>query len=137
MGTRAVLDANQPLVLFDSTCLLCNKSVQLLLKLDRKKTFKFASLSSNINLPITQSAISEVDSIILFHKNKISIKSTAILKIGIILGFPYSLSIIFFLIPKVARDWIYDTIANHRIKWFGRQDQCVITVSNYPDRIIN
>lgn len=136
MGTHSLLSAPTPIVLFDSTCLLCNKSVQLLLKIDKKKQFKFAGLTSETGTQVLKSNKLDVDSIVLLYNNQVSTKSTAILKIARLLGFPYSLFLIFYSVPKPIRNWVYDIVAVNRLKWFGNTTQCIINQDKYSKRIL-
>ena len=53
--------------------------------------------------------------------------STAALKIGQTLKFPWSLlSYAGFIVPKSIQDWAYNKIASHRYQWFGKRDVCMI-----------
>ncbi|TIV69893.1 MAG: DUF393 domain-containing protein, partial [Mesorhizobium sp.] len=40
---RQAYDAPQPLIIFDGVCVFCSGFVQLILKLDREKRFRFAT----------------------------------------------------------------------------------------------
>ena len=124
------IPSNKKLILFDGVCNLCNRSVQYIIKHDKKNVFLFAPLQSEVgNDLITQFKIdpSKTDSILLYDTQKgISIKSTAALKILKSLGFPGNLMSIFFIIPTGIRDLLYDYIAKKRYKWFGKLDQCMV-----------
>ncbi len=141
MGTRAILieaplTTTNPVVLFDSNCLLCNKYVQIMLELDKKQAFDFASLSSNFGINLLLKYQISEDSIILWDKGRVVTKSTAVLAIVKILGFPYSILLGFYILPKFMRDCMYDYIASHRKAWFGQTQHCLINLQNYPHRII-
>ncbi|RVC69185.1 DUF393 domain-containing protein, partial [Mesorhizobium sp. M2A.F.Ca.ET.046.02.1.1] len=43
---RQTYDARQPLIVFDGVCVFCSGFVQLVLKLDREKRFRFATAQS-------------------------------------------------------------------------------------------
>jgi predicted DCC family thiol-disulfide oxidoreductase YuxK len=136
MGTYPLLEENNPIVFFDSTCLLCNKSVQVLLKSDKKSLFKLASLSSDYGVQVRSLHKIEEDSIILYHNKKIYLRSLAVLRICRLLGFPYNLMSVFYLVPRVLRDALYGLIARYRTKWFGKTDRCLIPSEKYTGRII-
>ncbi len=136
MGARAVLSSKELVVLFDSTCLLCNKSVLLLLKIDRKRRFKIASISSDLGVFVSQKHEISADSIVLLYQNNVYIKSQAILKISALLVFPYFLFSFFYIVPRFIRDWLYDIIAANRTKWFGKLNHCIINEEKYVGRII-
>ena len=121
---------NKQLILFDGICNLCNRSVQFVIKHDKKDKFLFTALQSNIGRKIIQELnidTSKTDSILLFIPDKgLSIKSTAALYIAKNLRPPINILLIFIIIPNFIRNWIYDLIARKRYKWFGRTNECMI-----------
>lgn len=136
MGASSLLDQQYAIVLFDTNCLLCNKTVQVLLKADIKQRLKFAGLSSSVGREVLERFSIDSDSVVLYYKGKTYIKSNAFFVMARILGFPYSLFLVFKIIPVRIADIIYDWIAKNRINWFGRTDQCLIPQKKYTDRII-
>lgn len=131
---------NKKLVLFDGVCNLCNRSVQYIIKHDKKNVFLFAPLQSEVGQDlISQFNIdtSKTDSILLYeHLKGISIKSTAALMIFRSLGFPYNLMTVFFIIPAFIRNLLYDYIAKKRYKWFGKLDNCMVPTRELNDRFL-
>lgn len=121
---------NKQLVLFDGVCNLCNSSVQFIIRNDKKNTFLFTPLQSIAGKEIIKTYnvdTSKTDSILLYSKkNGLSIKSTAALNIAKHLRAPINFLIIFFVVPKFVRDWVYDLIARNRYSWFGKQNECMI-----------
>lgn len=136
MGSYPILTPESPIVFFDSNCLLCNKSVQFLLKHDKREILSFAGLSSDYGKTILSEYSIEEDSVVLYFKKEISVKSSAFLKICSILGFPYKLILIFYIVPPFIRNGLYDLIASNRKRWFGTTNQCIIDTSKYPNRIL-
>ncbi len=63
-------------------------------------------------------------SFILVDKGKVYFKSTAALKVVKKLNGLVKLFYIFIIIPPFIRNFIYDTVARNRYKWFGRSDVC-------------
>lgn len=135
MGTSSLL-IKEPILFFDSSCVLCNKSVQLLLDIDRKQTLKFASLQSGIGKSLLEEFKILDDSVVLLWKGKAYIKSEAVLQLSKILGFPYKIFLVFYIIPKGIRNWVYDVIAQNRKHWFGVTNQCYINQEQFVKRII-
>lgn len=114
------------IILFDSECLLCNRSVRFIISRDPLKKFKFATINSEIGKSIFREyqIPNKTDSLILIEDSQYHIKSTAILKICRNLhGFPKCISFLLF-IPTTIRDIFYDFIAKNRYKWFGKNSQC-------------
>jgi predicted DCC family thiol-disulfide oxidoreductase YuxK len=122
MKRKKVLFKMNKVIIFDGVCGLCNKSVNILIKMDRKKHFKYASLQGEYIK--TLDVEPDIDSIIFYVDGTVYYKSTAILKILRSLGGLWVISNIFYLIPKVIRDFIYDLIAKYRYNIFGKMESC-------------
>ncbi|MCK5815112.1 MAG: DUF393 domain-containing protein [Flavobacteriaceae bacterium] len=131
--------SHQPLLFFDGVCNLCNSSVQYILKKDIQNQFKFASLQSDAAKQILlqfNKDNSDLDSIILTHNNQLYSKSTAVLKVAGILGGILSLALVFWVVPKPIRDWVYGYVAKNRYKWYGKRDICMIPTQELKSKFI-
>ncbi|NNE31451.1 MAG: DUF393 domain-containing protein [Winogradskyella sp.] len=129
------------LILFDGICNLCNSSVLYIIKRDKKNKFVFAPLQSDVGDYIInkfQIDVNKTDSILLYNPkvNSMKYKSSAALLIAKHLGFPTNLMIIFYSIPTSIRNWVYDYIAKHRYKWFGKKDACMIPTPELQSKFI-
>ncbi len=120
-------EQDHPVILFDGVCNLCNASVQYVIKHDKKKLFRFASLQSSFGEKILKqnNLPSEVfNSFILFENNIIYTRSTAALLVAKKLSGLIKILYGFIVIPKFVRDAVYNFIARNRYKWFGKQEAC-------------
>lgn len=131
---------NNPLILFDGVCNLCNTSVQFVLKHENNTECRFAALQSEIG----QQKLKELglktenfDSIVFIENGKLYQKSTAALKISKYLKFPFNLLQVFIIVPKLIRDFVYNWISKHRYKWFGKQESCWIPKPKYKNRFLD
>lgn len=129
-------------VLFDGVCNLCNAAVRWLLARDTEARFHYASLQSQAAIRIlSQAGIDNLaglpDSIILVDEDGVHLRSTAALRIGASLGFPYSIGRVAFIVPRVIRDSVYDLIARNRYRWFGRQDTCMLPTPEVRARFLD
>lgn len=124
------LPKDKQLILFDGVCNLCNSSVLYVIKNDKANRFMFAPLQSAVGKQIIEKFnvdCSKTDSILLYSEDKgLSVKSSAALHIAKHLGFPRNLMSVFFIIPTVFRNWVYDFVARNRYKWYGKKDACMI-----------
>ena len=132
----------RPVILFDGVCNLCNAAVQWVIARDRNARYRFASLQSEAADELLRSAgvsgVAELpDSIALIDTDGVHVRSTAALKIGRGLGFPYSLSAVGWLVPRPFRDAFYRTVARHRYRWFGRRDTCMVPTPDLADRFLD
>tara|TARA_R110002126_G_scaffold138964_3_gene283505 strand:+ start:33 stop:449 length:417 start_codon:yes stop_codon:yes gene_type:complete len=134
------LPPNKKIILFDGVCNLCNSAVQFIIKRDSKDVFRFAALQSKIGQEICDYIALDsrkMDSIILYEPGKAyNYKSEAALKIASQLGFFYSLSLVFKIIPERIRNHIYDYVARNRYRWFGKKDACMIPTRQLKDKFL-
>ena len=117
------------LILFDGVCNLCNSSIKLIIKNDKKDRFLFASLQSDAGQQFLLQNNREnlnFESILLIENGQVYEKSEAILRICRRLSGGYPLLYGFIIIPKIIRDFVYSKIASNRYRWFGKQDVCMI-----------
>lgn len=138
MGTYPVLkNLKYPVVLFDTQCLLCNRTVQFLLKADRKNKLYFAGLSSSTGIAITEAYKITDDTVVFYSEGRCTVKSSAFISIARVLGFPYSIAVIFTIVPVRMRDAFYDYVAGRRHKWFGKTDHCIVPTKSFKERLLS
>lgn len=134
------LPKHKQLVLFDGVCNLCDASVQYIIKHDKNNAFLFTALQSEVGQQIIKEFnidTNKIDSIILYsNEHGISYKSTAALKIASKLGFPRNLLSVFWIIPAIIRNWIYDYIAKNRYKWYGKKEECMIPTPDLKSKFL-
>jgi len=111
-------------VLYDAGCGLCAPFARFAMRRDRKRRLEFVPLDSTEGRALRKKLDipAELDSVILIAEGRIVRRSTAILAILRSLGFPWSLAAALLLVPRVLRDALYDIVARHRSRWFGRCD---------------
>ncbi len=116
------------IVLFDGECNLCSGTVQFIIKRDPKGYFQFASLQSKTGMMLLKKyrLPSSQNSVILLEDGMAFEKSAAVLKICSRLTGLWKLIVIFRIIPKPIRDFVYDVIAKNRYRWFGKKDSCML-----------
>jgi|AP95_1055475.scaffolds.fasta_scaffold03402_7 predicted DCC family thiol-disulfide oxidoreductase YuxK len=134
------IEIKKSVILFDGYCNLCNSQVNSILRFDSKKFFYFSNLDSSFSKKvIKENKVESLEgkTIILFHNNKIIIKSNAAIKIAYLLGGFFKIFIIFKILPNFIRDGIYDVISRNRYRWFGKSDSCYIPKKEILDRFIN
>ena len=118
-----------PLILFDGICNLCNHSVLFVIKRDKNKIFKYASLQSDIGKKVISDyhlSDNPLSSFILIENEKLYMKSTAALRVIKKLKGPIKLLYIFIIVPPFLRNLVYNVVAANRYKWFGKVEKCMI-----------
>ncbi|GIN73817.1 hypothetical protein J14TS2_42920 [Bacillus sp. J14TS2] len=116
------------IILFDGECNLCNSSVQFIIKHDSTAYFHFASLQGveGKKLLNQYNVQNDGSSMILIEKGKIYRKSTAVLRICRHLNGVWKLAHFLLVVPVPIRNFFYNFIANHRYKWFGKKQSCML-----------
>ncbi|HYM20301.1 MAG TPA: DCC1-like thiol-disulfide oxidoreductase family protein [Candidatus Kapabacteria bacterium] len=115
------------IILFDGVCNLCNRRVDFLLKHDRDDQFRFAALQSESGkrlLSVHDLNIGALDTVVLIDGDLTFTRSTAALRIIRQVSGLWKVFYVCVVIPKPARDLMYNLITKHRYKWFGRSDSC-------------
>ena len=127
----------QTILLFDGDCNFCNKWVQFIL--ERSENIYFASLKSSI----ANKLLSEynyqneiINTLVLFHNNKIYTKSAAVLQVVKLLNGFWPLFNILSIVPLFIRDKVYEIFANNRYKWFGKNTNCIINERLLKENIL-
>lgn len=121
---------NKIILLFDSHCLLCNKSVQIIINNDHKDLFRFVALESELGNKILNHIgvkKEQTDSIIYYKPGLFyAMKSEAVINIAKQLGGLFYLFSVFSILPSKVLDIVYDFIAKNRYKWFGKETTCIL-----------
>lgn len=130
-----------PVLFFDGVCNLCTGAVKFIIRHDKKKRFRFASLQSNAGLKAIQEIEAVVgkvpDSLILLHNGKYYWKSDAALRtVGLSSGW-LSILQVFMIVPRFIRDSVYDLVARKRYMWFGRKDKCMLPTAELKSRFLD
>jgi len=129
-------------IIFDGVCVLCNSLVDFLIKKDIDHSFKFLTAQSSLGQRLIHTEGIEPSlqtgeiRLIFIDKNRLRIKSDAMIAILIKLGSGYKLARLLYLVPGVIRDFCYQFVATRRYKWFGKTIQCRIPTESDVDRFL-
>ena len=134
------LDVDQPVVLFDGVCNLCNSTVQWLLDRDTDGVLRFASLQSppgHALLERCSYADDPLAGLVVVDSTGCYQKSGAVLRIAYHLGWPYRAVYPTRIMPGRVRDWLYDVVATRRYEWFGTRDACLMPTPERRERFLD
>ncbi len=130
---------DQPVIVFDGVCNLCNGFVDFIVRRDPDGIFQFASNQSEAGEEIlSQAGLTdfEADTIVLVQGGTAYVRSTAVLRIAGQLGLPWKLLRVFVLVPAPVRDFVYRLVAKNRYRMFGKRDTCRIPTPEERSRFL-
>ncbi len=133
------INKNDKVILFDGVCKLCNGWARFVIKYDKKRIFKLASVQSKQGQAVLHyfsMPIDKFDTMILVTENQAHTKSSAFFKVVRHLPFIFRALMIFVIIPRPIRDWLYDRIALNRYKLFGKYEQCLLPTPDHQSRFL-
>jgi predicted DCC family thiol-disulfide oxidoreductase YuxK len=135
------LSTARPIVLFDGVCGLCEASVQFIIDHDPQSRFRFAPLQSEIGRRLLAEhhlGAGAFNTIVLIEEGRPYLRSTAALRIGVLLGNGYSvLAEALAVVPELVRDAVYNWISRNRYRWFGKRDSCRVPTSDVAARFLS
>jgi predicted DCC family thiol-disulfide oxidoreductase YuxK len=129
----------ESILLFDGFCNLCTQSVRFILKRDRGRAFRFASIQSGRGGELYRACGFDpktIETFVLIEGGRSFFKSDAAIRVAGRLSGLWPLLALLDVIPKSARDWGYDVVARNRYRWFGKTDQCMVPTDDDYDRFI-
>lgn len=127
-------------VLFDGVCKLCSAWAKFLIKFDKQRVFKLATVQSHEGQAILKFyglPTETFETMALIHGETLYMQSSAFLKVMKLLPFPWPLFSIFTLLPNTIRDWLYNRVASNRYALFGKYDTCLIPAADHESRFLH
>lgn len=118
-----------PLIVFDGVCILCSRFVAMVLWLDKKQQFRFATAQSPFGEALYRQhglRTDVYDTVLVLIEGKAYVKLDAFIAVMGQLGWPWRAARILMLMPRRRRDFVYGLVANNRYRLFGRKDSCDI-----------
>ena len=127
-----------PIVFYDGLCGLCNKTVQAILKRDKKGKFYFATLQGDVAAEyLTDEQRKDLDSVVVRSRDRNFKESGAFFEIAATLGGWPGFFLVFSWLPSDFTDKVYRWIAKNRYKWFGKLDACPMPDPNVRHRFLD
>lgn len=131
-----------PVLLFDDECLVCNRFIQFVLRIDKEEKLYFSSLRSEFGQEVlkrnkvgTLENDTDYFTAILVEENKIYLYSSSILRVFYYLKYPWKVLYLLIYLPSSFRNVIYKFFSKNRKKIsFG--NSCQIPPGNWKKRLI-
>ena len=126
------------LIYYDGLCGLCDRFVQFVLWRDRAARYRFAPLQGSTARERVPSTLDPETSqtVILEDGGRFRVRSDAALAILTGLGGAWRLAGLLRIVPRPLRDAVYDLVASHRSRWFGRRAECRVPEPAQRDRFL-
>lgn len=126
--------SDNPIVLYDGVCGLCNRLVQVILKRDVHDRFRFASLQSEFAETLLKRHDADSRDLDTFYvvinygeaSERVLMRSDAILHVVKTLGGIWSLARAGRVVPRAIRDAMYRLVARNRYRVFGKHESCML-----------
>ena len=128
-----------PVILFDGVCNYCDAVVNFLIRVDRKGALRFAALQSEAGQQLLRQyglPQEHFDSFVFIENGNAWNRSTAMLRVLSYLPWWLQAGRLGWLLPRRWRDGLYNWVARHRYRWFGRREACMIPTPEVRARFL-
>ena len=132
------------IVLYDGVCGLCNRVVQFLLKRDRHDRFRFAPLQSSFAADLLARHgldHTDLDTVYAVRHHgtpgeQLLTRGDAFLFFAETLGGIWSVARLARVVPRPARNRLYDFVARNRYRVFGKTETCMLPDPAYRHKFL-
>ena len=130
----------EPIVVFDTNCVLCSGMVAFILAHERNRALRFVGAWSDEGLALAARhhfSKSDLDQTFLVLSGDAALsRSDAGVEILSQLQAPWRWLAVVRIIPRSVRDAVYGFVARRRYRWFGRRENCVVVPPSESHRFI-
>lgn len=130
----------EPIVVFDTNCVLCSGMVAFILAHERNRALRFVGAWSDEGLALAARhhfSKSDLDQTFLVLSGDAALsRSDAGVEILSQLRAPWRWLAVVRIIPRPVRDAVYRFVARRRYRWFGRRENCVVVPPSESHRFI-
>ena len=130
---------DRPVILFDAICILCSAHARFILKHDRSRHFRLASIQSPAGAALCRRfRIDPADpETLIFATGDVALRnSDAVIAIGSGLGWPWRAAGMLRAVPRPLRDALYRSAARNRYRLFGRREPCFVPDAADRERLL-
>jgi predicted DCC family thiol-disulfide oxidoreductase YuxK len=127
------------IVVFDALCPLCSANARFILRQDRARAFRLASVQSEAGRALYHRFgldANDPDTMLTVDGERLLRDSDAVLTIARGLGRPWSAAALLRLVPRPLRDAAYRWVARNRYRLFGRRETCWLPPPEHRDRLL-
>ena len=132
-------DSDSSIIVFDAMCVLCSANAAFVLRHDRVRRFRLASMQGAIGAALYRRFgidPANPETMIVVEDGRALRDSDAVLAIWAGLDRPWNGLAAFRIVPRWLRDPVYRWVARHRYRLFGRRSTCWIPTPEQARRIL-
>ncbi len=131
------MKTEEGIIFFDGVCGLCNGFVDFIMSIDKGEKFKFSPLQSDFaRAQLPPELVTNLNSVAVKVDGQVLTKSAAVMKVLSILGGVWGVLSIARYLPTGLRDSVYDLVAEHRYKIFGKKESCRLPTPEERKRFV-
>ena len=131
-------DLPDRLILFDGVCVLCSRWVDFVIAHDPAARYRFVAIQTPLGRRFAarfgiDPDVPETNAVVVDGRAYFKLESALM----VLAEFPrWRWARVFCLLPKPARDFLYDRIAKNRYRVFGRRDACRVPTPDLVRRFL-
>jgi predicted DCC family thiol-disulfide oxidoreductase YuxK len=131
--------AMPPVLVYDGSCGFCSRSVQFILRHERRHDLLFVTRDSPLGQDLRRHFLLEsVESMVWIAGDQASIESNSVLRAASYLGGVWSaLAALGSLVPSPLRNWAYRLIARYRRQLSSAATSCLVPTPEQRERFLS
>jgi predicted DCC family thiol-disulfide oxidoreductase YuxK len=129
---------NAPMLVYDGSCGFCNRSVQFILRHERRHDLRFVSRDSELGKSLRHKyGMNAVESMLWIDESRVFAESDAVIRAANYLGRGWStLAVVGSLLPSFLRNTVYRFIARNRRRISSRASVCLVPSPEQRSRFL-
>lgn len=115
------------IVLFDGVCAMCSGAVDLLIRLDRDRLFKYAALQGETAAALRKvhpEIPENIDTMAIVDDGVVYVRMKGVCRAARYLPWPWKAGYAFFVLPAWLTNPLYNLVAAWRYRLFGKKESC-------------
>jgi predicted DCC family thiol-disulfide oxidoreductase YuxK len=126
-----------PILVYDGECGFCSRSIQFILRHERKQQLLFVTRQSDLGIHLRrQYGLETMESMLWIEDGKVLTESSAVLRIASYVGGWCRIAAIGSAIPLNFRNWAYRLFARNRHRLARNSGQCLLPTPEQRKRFV-
>jgi len=127
------------MLVYDGACGFCNRSLQFILRHERRHDLRFVPRDSPLGLDLRRHFhLETAESMLWIEHDSVAIESEAVLRAALYLGGVWAiLGNLGLMVPSFVRNWAYRLIARNRRRLSVRSTSCLVPTAEQRARFLS